>query len=133
MNHEDHEEERPTEERCACPDAADPAASRTECGSPDGDVDAGFLKCCQTIGDGGDAFSACPMSAMFEGMAGKVRPGLAYLLLIPALILLALGALIIIEPVVLVWLAGGVFALIGLALLGITFAVRRFLGSLRNA
>jgi hypothetical protein len=65
--------------------------------------------------------NACSMSKMCLGMMGK-RSGL--LLMLPGVLLIAVGALIVIEPQLLVWLlaAGSVF--LGIMLLLMAGLVR---------
>ncbi len=71
------------------------------------------------------ATASCPMAKMCEGMMkGGVR-GLGLLLLIPAAVLLSLGAAILLVPKILTWLvAGGLIAVGGLILVA-AYKVRR--------
>jgi hypothetical protein len=66
--------------------------------------------------------ACCSMSRMCLGMMGKRRSGL--LLMLPGILLIAVGALIVIEPQLLVWLlaAGSVF--LGIMLLLMAGLVR---------
>ncbi len=64
----------------------------------------------------------CPM-AMCKGMTERRPSGL--LLLVPAAVLIIVGVLIFFEPVVLVWLMGTTFVLLGLMLLMMARVIRR--------
>ncbi|MFQ5845408.1 MAG: hypothetical protein ACE5JG_10525 [Planctomycetota bacterium] len=68
---------------------------------------------------GGDA---CPMGAMCRGMMGK-KPG--FLPMAPGLVFVIAGALILIEPRVLVWLVGVASVLLGLLLILLVWRLRR--------
>jgi len=65
----------------------------------------------------------CSMSKMCMGMMGKRPSGL--LLLFPGVLLIALGALIIVEPQILVWLLAAASAFLGIMLLLMAGFVRR--------
>ena len=125
--------ERPIEDATRPHDAADPAACCLGGRPTDTDPKSAMQACFEKVGGDGDTNSGCTMSGMFGALGSKVKPGLAFLLLIPALVLLGLGALIVLEPIVLVWLAAGILVLVGLVLLRLTFKIRRFLASLREA
>ena len=84
--------------------------------------------CCTAV----DGASTCPMTALFRGTGDAVRPRVALLLLIPALVLLALGSLIVVEPIVLAWLAAVVLGALGLALVVAALKLRGFLATLRR-
>lgn len=66
--------------------------------------------------------ATCPM-AMCKGMMGRQPSG--FLLLVPAAVLITMGVLIFFEPVVLVWLMGTTFVLLGLMLLMMARFIRR--------
>lgn len=57
----------------------------------------------------------CSMSKMCMGMMGKRPSGL--LLMLPGILLIAVGALIVIEPQILVWLLAAGSVLLGIMLL----------------
>lgn len=66
--------------------------------------------------------AVCPM-AMCKGMMESPPSG--FLLLVPAAVLIIVGVLIFFEPVVLVWLMGTTFVLLGLMLLMMARVIRR--------
>lgn len=68
----------------------------------------------------------CPMASMCERMMEK--PGSGLLLMLPGAVLILLGALIFLEPRIVVWLAGTVAVLLGVMLL----MMARFMGRFRS-
>ena len=74
---------------------------------------------------GTDSKAACPMQAMCRGMIEK-RSGTGLLLMIPGLALVGVGALILIEPEVLVWLMACTSILLGLLLIVAVSKLRGF-------
>ena len=75
----------------------------------------------------GEATSSCPMSNKCPEMARKMRGVFGLLPILLGLALLPLAAFIVLEPQVLIWFAAAVVGLIGLAITGVSFAVRRAL------
>jgi hypothetical protein len=70
--------------------------------------------------------TSCPMSKMCEGMMRGGGRGLGLLLVIPAAVLLSLGAAILLVPQILTWLvAGGLMVVGGLILVAALIARRR--------
>ena len=69
------------------------------------------------------AMGMCPMASMCKELAGK--PGLGFLLLIPAVLLILGGVLIFLDPRFLVWLLAGTSILIGLLILFFAVAIRK--------
>ena len=65
----------------------------------------------------------CPVGKMCEGMMKKPPSG--YLAMIAGILLIIVGALIFIEPRILVWLAGAALVLIGVMLLMMARFIRR--------
>lgn len=63
------------------------------------------------------------MAQMCMGMMGKPPSG--FLLMLPGLVSIALGALIVFEPQVLAWLLAGGFVLLGIMLLLMASFMRR--------
>jgi hypothetical protein len=74
--------------------------------------------------------AACPMANMCRGMMGKPTSGLPAVL--AGLVLIVIGALIFVEPRILVWLAGAALILLGVMLLVISRFIRRLGGQLRD-
>jgi len=72
----------------------------------------------------------CPMAKMCEGMMKKPPSGFAAMAAGVALIVF--GALIFVEPRMLVWFAGGALVLIGIMLLVMAQFIRRFGVQLRR-
>ncbi len=65
----------------------------------------------------------CPMAGMCRGMVEK--PMSRFTLIIPGIILIALGVTVLIEPRILAWLAAIVLIVMGIAMLILTRFVRR--------
>jgi len=65
----------------------------------------------------------CPMASMFEGMAAK--PGTGLMLMIPGLVLVAVGVAVFFEPKVLFWLIGAMTILIGIAMFAFASFIRK--------
>jgi len=65
----------------------------------------------------------CPMAKMCEGMMKKRSTG--YSAMVAGILLIIVGALIIVEPRILVWLAGAALVLIGVILLMMARFIRR--------
>jgi hypothetical protein len=85
----------------------------------------------QAAGSGGgtpraNPMAMCPMAKMCERMMQNPRSG--SFLMLPGLLLIVLGALIFIEPTIVVWLVGGVLVLMGIMF----FMMARFMGRLRH-
>ena len=72
----------------------------------------------------------CPMAAMCKGMMKRPPSGLAVML--AGAVLIAVGALIFLEPRILVWLMGTAFVMMGIMLLMMANFVRRMGVQLRN-
>jgi len=104
---------------CCPPSFAAAGAESSICAPP---VMTGVFR---QAGEGSRASAACPMATMCQGMMAGGPRGLALLMLLPASILLALGASVLLAPQILPWLAGGGLVLVGgLILLGV-FLVRK--------
>lgn len=73
----------------------------------------------------------CPMAPMCKAMAE--RPGFSFLLLIPGLLLILGGALIFIEPRVLVWLMASASIFIGIMMLFFAIFIRKTSARFTNA
>jgi hypothetical protein len=65
----------------------------------------------------------CPMAKMCAGMMSK-RPS-GFLLMLPGVLLIVVGALIVIEPRILVWLMATASVLLGILLLVMAGFIRR--------
>ena len=65
----------------------------------------------------------CPMAEMCKGMMEK--PASRFTLVIPGLILIALGVTVLIEPRILAWLVAIALIVMGIAMLMLTRFVRR--------
>ena len=65
----------------------------------------------------------CPMGEMCKGMMAKPFSGLV--LIVPGLIIIAVGELIVIEPRVLVWLVAALAIIMGLIMLSMAAFIRR--------
>jgi len=65
----------------------------------------------------------CPMAKMCAGMMGK-RPS-GFLLLLPGVLLIVVGALIVIEPKILIWLMATASVLLGVLLLVMAGFIRK--------
>lgn len=72
----------------------------------------------------------CPMAKMCEGMMKKPPSGLSAML--AGIVLIVVGALIFVEPRILVWLAGAVLVLFGIMLLVMSKFIRRLGVQLRE-
>ena len=59
--------------------------------------------------------SMCPMAATCKGMMDKPFSGVA--LIVPGIVLIALGVVVIIEPRILVWLVAAALIVMGVAML----------------
>jgi hypothetical protein len=66
---------------------------------------------------------SCPMSEMCQGMFKS--PKFSVYLSLLGFLLVFIGMLIFIEPSILVWLMGGFFVLLGLAMLTMTAVIRK--------
>ena len=71
----------------------------------------------------------CPMAKMCMGMMEK-RPS-GFLLMLPGVLFIVLGALIIVEPRILVWLIATASILMGIMMLLMAGFVRRMSGQMR--
>ncbi len=84
-------------------------------------------KCCAELGMAGEmgssAAPSCPMAAMCRGAIDKPRS--AYWLLVPGTLLMVIGVAIVLEPRILVWLIGGLLALLGLGVILMAGALHR--------
>lgn len=65
----------------------------------------------------------CPMAKMCAGMMAK-RPS-GFLLMLPGVLLIVVGALIVIEPRILIWLMATASVLLGILLLVMAGFIRR--------
>jgi len=65
----------------------------------------------------------CPMAEMCKGMMRKPFSGV--MLILPGLVLIALGVLIVVEPRILAWIIAAAFVLIGVMMLAMAGFVRR--------
>jgi len=65
----------------------------------------------------------CPMAKMCEGMMKKSPSGLAAM--VAGIMLIVVGALIFVEPRILVWLAAAALVLVGIMLLVMAKLIRR--------
>ncbi|HSC93430.1 MAG TPA: hypothetical protein VLC73_00515 [Burkholderiales bacterium] len=72
----------------------------------------------------------CPMAKMCEGMMKKPPSGFAAM--VAGIMLIVLGALILVEPRILVWLAGAALVLFGMMLLLMSRFIRRLGVQLRG-
>ena len=72
---------------------------------------------------GPSPMAMCPMAKMCEGMMKK--PPTGYLAMVAGILLIIVGALIFIEPRILVWLAGAALVFIGVMLLMMARFIRR--------
>jgi uncharacterized membrane protein HdeD (DUF308 family) len=72
----------------------------------------------------------CPMANMCKGMMEKPFSGV--MLIIPGLMLIALGIVIVLEPRILAWLIAVIFVLFGLMLLMMASFVRKMGKQFRN-
>lgn len=77
-----------------------------------------------------DAASMGSMAERCMGMAGKPHSG--FLLMLPGAVLIAAGVLVLVEPAVLAWLAGGASVLAGLMLIVMAGFFRRLGGRMRR-
>lgn len=73
-----------------------------------------------------DPMAMCPMAKMCERMMDKPHSGA--LLMLPGALLILLGVLIFIQPLVVVWLVGGLAIVAGV----LFFAMARFIGKLHK-
>jgi hypothetical protein len=75
-------------------------------------------------GPGSEFMSTCPMAKACKGMAsGGPMSGIA--LVIPALLLIGMGVLIVVEPRVLAWIIAAFFVLMGIGMLFMANFIRR--------
>lgn len=72
----------------------------------------------------------CPMAGMCKRMMDKPPTGL--FLMLPGAALIAVGVLILVEPAILVWLAGAASVLFGVMLIAMGGFVRRLGVRLRD-
>lgn len=72
----------------------------------------------------------CPMAKMCKGMMGKPPSGFSAML--AGVVLIVAGALIVVEPRILVWLVGAAFVLFGIILLVMANFIRRLGVQLRD-
>lgn len=71
----------------------------------------------------------CPMARMCMGMTEK-RPA-GFLLMLPGILMIAVGVLIVVEPKILVWLVAAASVLLGIMLLMIAGFIRKMGARLR--
>jgi hypothetical protein len=75
-------------------------------------------------GPGSEFMSTCPMAKACKGMAsGGPMSGIVFV--IPALLLIGMGVLIIVEPRILAWIIAAFFVFMGVGLLFMATFVRR--------
>lgn len=86
--------------------------------------------CCSQDGESGDMIAHCPMASRFDQIIGKSHLGL-YLMLF-GIALVVLGIAIVVQPEILVWLAGAVATLMGIALLMAAYHINRMKPSLQD-
>lgn len=79
---------------------------------------------------GASPVAMCPMAKMCEGMMKKRPTG--YSAMVAGVLLIIVGALIFVEPRILVWLAGAALVFIGVILLMMARTIRR-LGARRTS
>ena len=75
-------------------------------------------------GHSNHSMSMCPMAKACKGMASG-GPMSGTVLVIPALLLIGMGVLIIVEPRILGWIIAAFFVFMGIGLLFMTTFVRR--------
>lgn len=90
----------------------------------------GAMTCCSEDSGADDMIKHCPMAARFDQIIGKSRLGLYLMVLGVALIVL--GITIVVQPKILVWLAGAVATLMGVALVVAAYQINRMKSSLGN-
>jgi len=93
-------------------------------------AESGDMICCSQDSEAGDMIKHCPMATRFDQIIGKSHLGL-YLMLF-GVALVVLGIAIVVQPKILVWLAGVVAALMGIALLMTAYQINRMKSSLRD-
>ena len=81
--------------------------------------------------EGESPMTMCPMAKAFRRMTEK--PPSLMLMLLPGIVLIALGVVIIFQPQVLVWFMGALAILVGIALLTMATFIRRLANRWRNA
>ena len=72
----------------------------------------------------------CPMAEMCKGMMRKRFSGVA--LVLPGIMLIALGVIIVIEPRIIAWLIAAAFVILGVAMLMMASVVRRVSAQFEN-
>ena len=88
------------------------------------------LVCCSQDSEGGDMIKHCPMASRFDEIVGKSHLGFSLMLF--GIALIVLGIAIVVQPKILVWLAGAVATVMGIALLMATYQLNRMKSSLRD-
>jgi len=66
----------------------------------------------------------CPMAETCKGMMAKPFSG--FMIVIPGIFLIVLGVVVLLEPRILVWLMAAVLVVMGIAMLMIGRAMRKF-------
>jgi hypothetical protein len=97
------------------------------------EIEKQFVSCGQMMKGmaGGSGTTTCPMAAAFKDASEKPMAGA--MVMIPGLILIALGVAILIEPRILAWLMAALAILLGLIVLMIANFVRKVGARLRTA
>ncbi|MHC4472121.1 MAG: hypothetical protein ACYTDY_01000 [Planctomycetota bacterium] len=84
-----------------------------------------MMKMMEKMMSEGGSTAMCPMSSMCKGMMEKPKGVLGLLPLLLGVLLVALGVLVIVKPQILVWIAGGLFVLVGFFVLWMVMQFRR--------
>lgn len=79
----------------------------------------------------GEPMASCPMASMCKGMSERPPP--LAILMIPGLVLIAIGIVIFLEPKVLVWLVAIVAIFLGIFLLAGAAWIRRVMAQFGQA
>ena len=96
----------------------------------DDNTEAEDVICCSQESEGGDMIKHCPMASRFDEIIGKSHLG--FYLMLFGIVLVVLGIAIVVQPKILVWLAGAVATLMGIALLMAAYQLNRMKSSLRD-
>jgi hypothetical protein len=82
--------------------------------------------CCGgSAGEGEFLTGRCPMASMCAGMAEKMKTGLGFLPFLLGALFVALGVCVVVEPLVLIWLAAILLGLLGVSIIGMAYFMRR--------
>jgi hypothetical protein len=135
----DQEQDRTTDEsgdtpEFSIPDCCGPLMERLGAVDTEEATSARWSTCAEIMGKmtaGEGPMKSCPMSAMFKRNSG--RRGFGHLVMIPGMMLVLVGAAIILEPQILIWLMAAAAIFAGLMLVAAATFFRKVAAGLARS